>query len=62
MAQPELNLLEVSTGCAAELGAGPPHIMGGKLVGEPGLPGLLGHDVPDQLSQPFRGLVPAEGG
>src|SRR6516162_9202779 len=44
VAQQELNLLEVPTGFAAELGAGPPHIMGGKLIDESGLPRVLGHD------------------
>jgi len=35
VAQQELNLLEVSTGFAAELGAGPPHIMGAGLLTSP---------------------------
>jgi len=46
MAQQELNLLQVSAGFAAELGA-TPHIMGGKLIDHYGLPCVLGHDVPD---------------
>ena len=47
MAEQELNLLEVSAGGAAELRAGPPHIVGGQLIDESGLPRVLGHDVPD---------------
>jgi len=45
-AQQELNLLEVPAGCAAELGAGPPEIVGAKLVDQSGLPCVLGQAGP----------------
>src|SRR5262249_2176466 len=47
MAEQELNLLQVPAGCAAELRAGPPHIVGGQLIDKSDLPRVLGHDVPD---------------
>jgi hypothetical protein len=42
VAQQELDLLQVPAGGAAELGAGPPEIVRAKLVGQSGLPRVLG--------------------
>ena len=48
MAQQQLDLLQISAGPTAQLGAGMPQIMGRELS-ELGLPGIASHQAPDDL-------------
>ena len=46
MSEKELNLIQFSTRCMAQLRARTPQIMG-RYLGKPEFPGMLFHDVPD---------------
>jgi hypothetical protein len=51
MPKQDLDLLQISAGVSAELGAGPAQIVGSELA-ETGLLGIAHHEIPDRLLIP----------